>query len=235
MNHTKKLHKRDLLEKDGLLDLIHNDHYKVAIFGSARLKPEDADYKEIVLLAQHLAEKWYDIVTWGGPGAMEAASQGHKLADKNNTSSTIGINIELPYEQEPNKYLEYSDTKTTFSARLDTFMLLSNAFIIWPGGVGTLLEFFYTWQLMQVNHICKAPIILWWEQYHGMMDYFHGELVYRGFLDVEEANLVIQTDSRDTVIKLVDMARDEFRKEGNKACLNIDQYISGAKNLGLIK
>jgi|GEM_PF-1247274 len=61
---------------------------------------------------------------------MEAASQGHKLADKNNTSSTIGINIELPYEQEPNKYLEYSDTKTTFSARLDTFMLLSNAFII---------------------------------------------------------------------------------------------------------
>jgi len=61
---------------------------------------------------------------------MEAASQGHKLADTNNQSSTIGINIELPYEQEPNKYLEYSDTKTTFSARLDTFMLLSNAFII---------------------------------------------------------------------------------------------------------
>jgi|GEM_PF-1070393 len=68
-----------------------------------------------------------------------------------------------------------------------------------------------------------------------MMDYFHGELVYRGFLDVEEANLIIQTDSRDTVIKLIDMARDEFRKEGDEACLNIDQYISGAKNLGLIK
>ena len=56
-----------------------------------------------------------------------------------------------------------------------------------------------------------------------MMDYFHGELVYRGFLDVEEANLIIQTDSRDTVIKLIDMARDEFRKEGDEACLNIDQ------------
>lgn len=82
---------------------------------------------------------------------MEAASIGHSLAEKSCLNGqSIGINIELPFEQQPNKYLDFTETKSTFSARLDTFMLLSHVFIITPGGIGTLLELFYTWQLMQV-------------------------------------------------------------------------------------
>ena len=93
---------------------------------------------------------------------MEAASRGHHMACEGcNIPNTIGINIELPFEQEPNRYLDVEQTVSTFSARLDTFMVLSHVFVITPGGIGTLLELFYTWQLMQVGHICRAPIILW--------------------------------------------------------------------------
>lgn len=90
-------------------------------------------------------------MTGGGPGAMEASSLGHHLAcERCDDSSAIGINIELPFEQKPNRYLDVTETVSTFSARLDTFVLLSDVFVITPGGIGTLLELFYTWQLMQV-------------------------------------------------------------------------------------
>jgi predicted Rossmann-fold nucleotide-binding protein len=94
---------------------------------------------------------------------MEAASKGHHNACENykNPANTVGINIQLPFEQKPNRYLDVAQTVPTFSARLDTFMVLSDIFVITPGGIGTLLELFYTWQLMQVGHICRAPIILW--------------------------------------------------------------------------
>lgn len=93
---------------------------------------------------------------------MEAASKGHYTAcNLPDAPKSIGINIELPYEQKPNKYLDILQSTSTFSARLDAFMILSHVFIITPGGIGTLLELFYTWQLMQVEHICRAPIILW--------------------------------------------------------------------------
>lgn len=94
---------------------------------------------------------------------MEAASKGHNTAcnECKDSTNTIGINIELPFEQAPNRYLDIEETVSTFSARLDTFMVLSDIFVITPGGIGTLLELFYTWQLMQVGHICRAPIILW--------------------------------------------------------------------------
>jgi len=94
---------------------------------------------------------------------MEAASKGHNTAcnEYKNPTNTIGINIQLPFEQVPNRYLDVEETVSTFSARLDTFMVLSDIFVITPGGIGTLLELFYTWQLMQVGHICRAPIILW--------------------------------------------------------------------------
>ncbi|MCB9807378.1 LOG family protein [Candidatus Peribacteria bacterium] len=87
------------------------------------------------------------------------------------------MNIELPFEQKPNKYLDFTETKTTFSARLDTFMLLSHAFIITPGGIGTLLELFYTWQLMQVGHVCKTPIILWGSGYKNLKKFLREEIV----------------------------------------------------------
>jgi len=162
MSHEKKLCNDDLINKKNLLSIVNDGRFRVALFGSARIKPEDFVYQEVVELAKRITKDGFDIVTGGGPGAMEAASYGHQLATKSDDlGKTIGINIQLPFEQHPNKYLDFTETASTFSSRLDTFMLLSHVFVVTPGGIGTLLELFYTWQLMQVGHICKTPIILW--------------------------------------------------------------------------
>jgi uncharacterized protein (TIGR00725 family) len=178
MTHTKKLTNHDLANKKNLANIIHDGRFKVAIFGSARIKPGEKTYEDISDFAKNLAIKGYDIVTGGGPGAMEAASRGHHEAcqDKHE-SQAIGINIELPFEQQPNIYLDVTESTSTFSARLDTFMLLSHIFVVTPGGVGTLLELFYTWQLMQVHHICRTPIILWGEDYCELLSYVDNALV----------------------------------------------------------
>lgn len=153
----------DIIHRENLKKIIQDKRFRIALFGSARIKPEDELYVSIAELAKNLAIKGYDIITGGGPGAMEAASYGHHRAclECAIAPNTIGINIQLPFEQKPNRYLDVSETVPTFSARLDTFMVLSDVFVITPGGIGTLLELFYTWQLMQVGHICRAPIILW--------------------------------------------------------------------------
>lgn len=151
MKHIKKLCNEDLINKKNLLHIANDGRFRVALFGSARITPSDTVYQEIADLATALAKNNFDIVTGGGPGAMEAAAFGHQRATLGQESSkSIGINIELPFEQIPNKYLDFTETTSTFSARLDTFMLLSHVFIVTQGGIGTLLELFYTWQLMQV-------------------------------------------------------------------------------------
>ncbi len=166
---------------------------------------------------------------------MEAASYGHRLAvSGDDNGKSIGINIELPFEQIPNKYLDFTETTSTFSSRLDTFMLLSHVFVVTPGGIGTLLELFYTWQLMQVGHICRTPIILWGEQYKTLINYIHEELVSRGYMSAHEAELVIQADTIEKTVELVHMAHSTYEKSGENACVNIRQYIAGAKKLGLI-
>ena len=104
MKHKKKLLDTDLINKKNLLEIVHDGRFRVAIFGSARIKPEDKLYQDIGLLAKNLAMSNYDIVTGGGPGAMEAASIGHSMASKSCLEGqSIGINIELPFEQKPNK------------------------------------------------------------------------------------------------------------------------------------
>ena len=132
-------------------------HYKVAIFGSARIEEGDQDYQEIFEISRGLAEAGFDIVTGGGPGIMQAGNAGHKSVGSKQHS--IGLNIKLPFEQDDNKYLDIKKEFDRFSGRLDAFMSLSDAVIVAPGGIGTILELFYSWQLVQVEHICETPII----------------------------------------------------------------------------
>ena len=176
MSHTKKTQhitpedsasksKGDIYEK------FSDDRFKVSIFGSARVKPENEIYREIRDLAGRIALSGFDVITGGGPGIMMAAAEGHRTAcaECENDVDTIGINIVLPFEQQPNKHLNVLDTHETFSTRLDTFMLLSNIVVVAPGGIGTTLELFYTWQLMQVGHICKVPIIVYGDMWETLM------------------------------------------------------------------
>ncbi len=235
MKNKKKLLKEDLGNKKKLLDIIENNRFRAAIFWSARITPNDTVYQEIVELAKNLSKSNYDIVTGGGPGAMEAASKGHALAEKSCTKwQSIGINIELPFEQNPNKYLDFTETKSTFSARLDTFMILSHVFIITPGGIGTLLELFYTWQLMQVGHVCRTPIILWGNGYKNLKKFLREEVLAHGYMTEQDYEMTIQVESIEQVLQLINMAHRHHEQAWENACVNIKQYIAGAKQLGLI-
>ena len=113
-------------------------------------------------------------------------------------------------------------------------MLLSHVFIVTPGGVGTLLELFYTWQLMQVWQICRTPIILWWEQYKTLQNYMNNEIMERGFMSPQDAELVIQADTIEQTMELIHLAHNAYEKWGENACINIHQYRAWARNIGLI-
>jgi len=147
---------------------LKHKNFKVTIFGSARIKKGDHRYQQIKTLAKMLGERNMDVITGGGPGLMKAASEGHRIGNKNKKAHTIGLAIRLFNEQKTNKYVNVEKKFIRFSNRIDHFMLLSNAIVVAPGGVGTLLEFFYTWQLVQVKQICNIPIILLGKQWKDL-------------------------------------------------------------------
>jgi len=146
-----------------------NPHYRVTIFGSARISEGDEQYQDVYSIARGLAAEGFDIVTGGGPGLMQAANAGSQSVT--NGGKSIGLNIKLPSEQHPNLFLDIKEEFDRFSTRLDTFMALSDAVVVAPGGVGTMLEFFYTWQLVQVQQICETPIILYGEIWTGLLQW----------------------------------------------------------------
>jgi len=215
---------------DGIPDDIDPDHYRVAIFGSARLKKEDQDYQDVYLLAHALAEDGIDIVTGGGPGLMEAANRGHKIGrPEGSLAHSFGLNIELPHEQSFNPYLDVKKDFDAFSRRLDAFMLLSNVVVVAPGGVGTCLEFFYAWQLMQVKHTCMTPIIMMGEMWLGLLRWIKEQPLARGLLSKEDMMNIVVVDSWKDAHVLINEAIEVFRVEGKEACLNIRMYGKKAR------
>src|SRR4029450_2518812 len=144
----------------GLWDVVNNltrlkpsrtDRYRVTIFGSARAKPGSVAYEETKRVSKALAEMGCDIITGGGPGLMQAANEGGKLAGERGKS--VGIRVDLPFEQDVNPFVELAFEHRTFFTRLHHFVLASDAFIVAPGGIGTVLETMLVWQLLQVNHL----------------------------------------------------------------------------------
>jgi uncharacterized protein (TIGR00730 family) len=151
----------------GLWDVVNNltrlrpsrrDRYRVTIFGSARAKPGSFAYEETKRLAAALAEMGCDIITGGGPGLMQAANEG--AASTPDRARSIGIRVDLPFEQDVNAFVGMAFEHRTFFTRLHQFVLTSDAFIVAPGGIGTVLETMMIWQLLQVGHIADAPLIL---------------------------------------------------------------------------
>jgi len=145
-------------------DIIHHElnlnHFRVTIFGSARIQENDPIYQQIYNLAKEVGKHNIDIVTGGGPGLMDAANSGHQAGRTNNDSQSVGLNITLEHEQSANKHLDIKMQFEQFSERLDSFIKLSNIVVVAPGGVGTLLELFYTWQLIQVKKTERKEIIM---------------------------------------------------------------------------
>jgi uncharacterized protein (TIGR00730 family) len=134
------------------------DRYRVTIFGSARAGPGSFGYEETKRAAAVLAAMGCDIVTGGGPGLMQAANEGAATAPER--SRSIGIRVELPFEQDVNAFVTQAFRHRTFFTRLHQFVMVSDAFVVAPGGIGTLLEMMMVWQLLQVHQLQETPLIL---------------------------------------------------------------------------
>ncbi|HSI14855.1 MAG TPA: LOG family protein [Chthoniobacter sp.] len=135
-------------------------NYRVTIFGSARIKPGMPAYEGVKKLTAELTEMGCDILTGGGPGLMRAANEGAHSIGSAKGQRSIGINIELPFEQEVNPFVTQAFEHRTFFSRLHHFMILSDAFVVVPGGIGSLLELSLVWQLLQVRKLYNTPLIL---------------------------------------------------------------------------
>ena len=144
------------------------DRYRVAIFGSARAKPETFVYEEVKRVAAAFAAMGCDIVTGGGPGLMQAANEGATLAG---APASVGIRVELPFEQDVNPFVEQAFEHETFFTRLHHFVIASDAFVVVPGGIGTVLETLMIWQLLQVRHVRDVPLILVGKMWRGLVEW----------------------------------------------------------------
>jgi len=144
--------------------------YRVTVFGSARVAADHWVYGAVRDLAAELTRLGCDIVTGGGPGLMQAANEGVKLADPDGTQRrSVGIRVELPFEQGVNEFVTDAHDHQTFFTRLHHFVLVSDAFVVAPGGVGTALEALMVWQLLQVRHLRDTPLILAGHFWDGLL------------------------------------------------------------------
>jgi len=186
---------------DKLVTDIGSDYFRVSIFGSARIKPKTEEYIQVYELAKELVKNNVDIVTGGGPGLMEAANSGAKHG--NSKSKSFGLHIDLPFETSPNEHLDITYHHKRFSSRLDEFMRISHAVIVTPGGIGTILELLYTWQLIQVNHISKRPIILVGNMWIGLLEWMKSEPLKKHLIDNSDFNNIKIVQDIDEVITLL--------------------------------
>jgi hypothetical protein len=136
------------------------ERYRVTIFGSARARPGTFVYHEVKRIAAALAEMGCDIITGGGPGLMQAANEGAATADAPDRKGSVGIRVDLPFEQQVNPFVTEAFEHKTFFTRLHHFVLTSDSFVVAPGGIGTVLELMMIWQLLQVRHVHHTPLIL---------------------------------------------------------------------------
>ena len=169
----------------------------VSIFGSARTHPDDNDYEKAEKTAAKLVKAGYAVVTGGGPGIMEAANKGASEAG----GVSVGLNINLPAEQKPNKYIgTYLDFRYFFVRKV-MFVKYSVAFIIFPGGFGTLDEFFESIGLIQTHKIKPFPVILVGREYwKGLKEWMDKALLAGGKISPEDINLFRIIDEPDEIV-----------------------------------
>lgn len=192
------------------------DHYRVCIFGSARIKPDDEIYKSTFKLAEGLGTLGIDVLTGGGPGLMEAANKGVIAGKKRSgsKSKSFGLTIDLNIFEPHGEHLDIKQHHRRFSSRLDDFMNLSNAVVVERGGIGTLLELYFTWQLVQVGHMPKRPIILMDRAFwNGLICWMKDEQLGRGLLSGWDFDWIHMVDKPEAALDIIRKDHKKFLKE----------------------
>jgi uncharacterized protein (TIGR00730 family) len=205
-----------------------NTEFRVCIFGSARIRPEDPTYQMVYRLAKSLGELGVDIVTGGGPGLMEAANRGVQAA-KNPRATSYGLPIKLPRSDEtPNKHLDIKSEHEHFSFRLDEFMRLTHAVIVAPGGIGTVLELMYVWQLLQVGMIEPRPVILLGRRFWaGLIAWMRNQPLGKGFISRHDLDHIHLVDSPKEVVKIIRSAVEAYREHHQEAVASMPEDSRG--------
>jgi uncharacterized protein (TIGR00730 family) len=204
----------------GLWDVVNNltrlkpsrrDRYRVTIFGSARARPGTVAYEETKRASKALAELGCDIITGGGPGLMQAANEGVGLAGK--TGASLGIRVDLPFEQEVNPFVELAFEHRTFFTRLHHFVLASDAFIVAPGGIGTVLETMMIWQLLQVNHLEHTPLILVGKLWPGLVEWIRDSMLSfeTPLINSRDVDIPVCVTNADEAIAIIRSRMNEQR------------------------
>jgi len=210
-----------LLDRRGPSDWVHTDPWRVlriqaefvegfgllselgpavAVFGSARTAPGSVDYDRAERIGAGLAAAGYAVITGGGPGIMEAANRG--AASANGVS--VGLGIELPLEQGLNEYVEIGLEFRYFFVRKTVFIKYSQAFVVLPGGFGTLDELFEALTLVQTGKITKFPIVLVDSDYwSGLISWIHKTLLAQGKVSAADPDLFRIADDPDEVIQII--------------------------------
>jgi len=180
----------------------------VSIFGSARMTPEHPYYRLAEDIARRLPEAGFSVISGGGPGIMEAVNKGAYAA----ASPSVGLNIQLPHEQSGNSFQDISHTFQHFFARKVMFVKLSCAFVMMPGGFGTMDELMEVLTLVQTGKIRKVPVILvnsaFWK---GLLDWINGQLLADGMIGVDDPGFIRVIDDPKAV---VDAIFDHYHSRG---------------------
>lgn len=181
----------------------------VSIFGSARLKPEDPYYQMAVDIARKITEIGFGVITGGGPGIMEAGNKGAREGN----GKSIGLNIELPFEQNFNPFIDkpYSINFDYFFVRKVMFVKYSQGFIVLPGGFGTLDELSEALTLIQTQKIGRFPIVLvGTEFWSGLLDWFTGTLLKNNLIKEEDLSLFRVVDTADEAVAHIKAFYDKY-------------------------
>jgi uncharacterized protein (TIGR00730 family) len=172
----------------------------VSIFGSARTPPDHAYYMLTEDIARKLSDAGFSVISGGGPGIMEAANKGAYFGK----SPSVGLNIQLPHEQSANPYQDISQTFQHFFARKVMFVKFAAAYVVMPGGFGTLDELFEALTLVQTGKIAHIPIILvgngFWT---GLVDWVKNSLIAEGMISPEDINLIQVIDKPEAVVEAI--------------------------------
>lgn len=195
----------------------------VAIFGSARLKPGNPNYAAAQETARLLAEAGFGIITGGGPGIMEAANKGAQESG----SYSVGCNIELPFEQASNAYLDIALDFSYFFVRKTMFIKYSEAFIIFPGGFGTMDELFEALTLIQTRKVLHFPVILYNKRFwNGLLEWIKSSMLPMGTLSPDELSLLHVTDDPKEICRIVTEAYQEnYRQDHARVLIDRDKSI----------
>jgi uncharacterized protein (TIGR00730 family) len=190
--------------------------FHVTIFGSARINPDHWVYEAVRDLAAELARMGCGIVTGGGPGLMQAANEGAAMAGPEAKERSMGIRVHLPFEQGTNPFVGQVFEHRTFFSRLHHFVLVSEAFVVLPGGIGTTMELMMVWQLLQVRKLQKTPLILLGDMWEELVEWSKKYMLQPEFQMANKEDLLIPqcVKTAAETIALIRSAHEEWSKGG---------------------